>query len=94
MKGRITKTGYRRNSPDVGNDFNIIPSNRISMRDVDFPVLGIDNLGNTQLMHPGGEYEYQGDYVTELPMYGSGGLTQWFAEEWLDIKTGKKCGRS
>ena len=32
MKGRITKTGYRRNSPDVGNDFNIIPSNRISMK--------------------------------------------------------------
>ena len=78
----------------MGNDFNIIPSNRISMKDVDFPVLGIDNLGNTQLMHPGGEYEYQGDYVTELPMYGSGGLTQWFAEEWVDIKTGKKCGRS
>jgi len=94
MKGRITKTGYRRNSPDVNNDFNIIPSNRISMKGVDFPVLGIDNLGNTQLMHPGGEYEYQGDYVTELPMYGSGGLTQWFAEEWVDIKTGKKCGRS
>jgi hypothetical protein len=64
------------------------------MKGVDFPVLGIDNLGNTQLMHPGGEYEYQGDYVTELPMYGSGGLTQWFAEEWVDIKTGKKCGRS
>ena len=94
MKGRITTTGYRRNSPDVRNDFNIIPSNRISMKGVDFPVLGIDNLGNTQLMHPGGEYEYQGDYVTELPMYGSGGLTQWFAEEWVDIKTGKKCGRS
>ena len=23
-----------------------------------------------------------------------GGLTKWFAEEWVDVKTGKKCGRS
>jgi len=22
-----------------------------------------------------------------------GGLTKWFKEEWVDIKTGKKCGR-
>lgn len=21
------------------------------------------------------------------------GLTKWFAEEWVDVKTGKKCGR-
>lgn len=94
MKGRVTKTGYRRNSPDVNNDYNVIPSNRISMTGVDFPVLGIDNLGNSELMYPGGEYEFQGDYVTELPAYGSGGLTQWFAEKWVDIKTGKECGRS
>ena len=24
----------------------------------------------------------------------NGGLTKWFAEEWVDVKTGKKCGRS
>ena len=23
-----------------------------------------------------------------------GGLTKWFKEDWRDIKTGKKCGRS
>lgn len=23
-----------------------------------------------------------------------GGLTKWFNEEWVDLKTGKKCGRS
>ena len=23
-----------------------------------------------------------------------GGLTKWFAEDWRDVKTGKKCGRS
>jgi len=43
---------------------------------------------------PGGEYTFPGDYVTELPQMGKGGLTQWFAEEWTDVKTGKKCGRS
>ena len=24
----------------------------------------------------------------------SGGLTRWFAENWVDVKTGKPCGRS
>ena len=26
--------------------------------------------------------------------YGEGGLTKWFKEDWRDVKTGKKCGRS
>ena len=24
----------------------------------------------------------------------SGGLTRWFKEEWVDVKTGKPCGRN
>jgi hypothetical protein len=24
----------------------------------------------------------------------TGGLTKWFKEDWVDLKTGKKCGRS
>ena len=24
----------------------------------------------------------------------SGGLTKWFKEDWIDLRTGKKCGRS
>ena len=24
----------------------------------------------------------------------SGGLTRWFKENWVDVKTGKPCGRS
>ena len=28
-----------------------------------------------------------------LMQYGKGGLKQWFAEDWVDIKTGKPCGR-
>ena len=26
--------------------------------------------------------------------YAEGGLTKWFKEDWRDVKTGKKCGRS
>jgi hypothetical protein len=43
--------------------------------------------------HPKNLYvkkEYGGD----LEEFGSGGLKQWFAEKWVDVKTGKECGRS
>jgi len=46
------------------------------------------------MMMPGADYTFPGDYVTEIPQMGKGGLTQWFAEEWTDVKTGKPCGRS
>ena len=26
--------------------------------------------------------------------FSKGGLGKWFAEDWTDVKTGKKCGRS
>lgn len=29
-----------------------------------------------------------------MPKKASSGLTRWFKEEWIDIKTGKPCGRS
>lgn len=69
----ISNQGYKNSSPDVSNPVNVIPSNRITMKDVDFPVKGIDNLGNEQLMMPGGEYLFGGDYVIETPMKASGG---------------------
>ena len=69
----ISTQGYKNSSPDVNNPINVIPSNRITMKDVDFPVQGIDNLGNSQLMMPGGEYLFGGDYVIETPMKKQGG---------------------
>lgn len=75
-------------------EVTIIPSNSITMKGVGYPVLGVDNLGNSQMMMPGADYTFPGDYVTEIPQMGKGGLTQWFAEEWTDVKTGKPCGRS
>jgi hypothetical protein len=67
-KVRITNTGYLPDSPDRFNDMNIIPSNRITMKNVKFPILGTDNLGNQQMMMPGGEYEFPGQFVTEIPL--------------------------
>lgn len=48
-------------------EVTIIPGSDITMRGVDFPVLGIDNLGNQQMMYPGQDYRFEGEYVTEYP---------------------------
>ena len=34
-------------------EVTIIPSNSITMKGVNYPVLGIDNLGNQKVMMPG-----------------------------------------
>ena len=71
MKGftfPVSTTGYKKNSPDVDNDYNVIPSNKITMKDVEFDVKGTDNLGNTKVMKPGKDYTFEGDYVIETPM--------------------------
>ena len=68
MKGfpfPVSTTGYKRNSPDVNNKQNIIPSSDITMKDVDFKVKGTDNLGNTKIMEPGKDYKFPGSYVIE-----------------------------
>ncbi len=62
---KISTTGYKRNSPDVNNKYNIIPSSDITMKGVDFDVKGTDNLGNTKIMKPGKNYKFPGDYVVE-----------------------------
>lgn len=70
MKGKVSKTGYRKNSPDRHNDFNIIPSGNISMHNVLHPVFGVDELGTQQMMYPNRNYQFPGSYVTEFPMSG------------------------
>ena len=65
----VSIEGYKRNSPDVNNPYNIIESGNITMEDVDFPVYGRDNLGNEQIMEAGGgNYQFPGDSVLEIPM--------------------------
>jgi hypothetical protein len=53
-----------------------IPSNQITMRGVDYPVLGISDTGDTQMMQPGQDYTYDGESVTEYPMMQDGGRTE------------------
>jgi hypothetical protein len=75
-----------------------IPSPNITMQGVPYPVLGIGSNGQQQIMQPGQDYNFGGaSYVDEFPMMKSGGqhggLDRWFAEKWVDVKTGKACGR-
>ena len=68
LKGLIkhmSTKGYKRNSPDVNNAVNIIPSGDITMKGVDFKVKGVDNLGNTKIMKPGKDYKFPGTIVKE-----------------------------
>mgnify|MGYP003118244833 FL=1 len=73
LKGNVSRTGYRRDSKDRFNDFNVIPSNKISMKGVDHDVIGVSDKGDVKHMKPGGEYKFSGKTVTEFPVYqGSG----------------------
>jgi len=67
MKNLSVK-GYKKNSPDKDRPYNVIPSGEITMKNVEFPVLGIDNLGNSKLMKPGKDYSFPGNVVLEVPL--------------------------
>jgi hypothetical protein len=47
-----------------------IPSNDITMRGVNYDVMGVSNTGDKKLMKPGKNYKFDGDYVTEYPRGG------------------------
>lgn len=51
-----------------------IPGNEITMQGVPYPVLGIDNLGNQQMMYPDQNYTFPGQYVDEYPIAKKGGI--------------------
>ncbi len=66
---KTSKTGYLRNSPDVNKPQNIIQGGDITMKGVDFKVLGTDDRGYTKIMQPGYDYKFPGaKYVTETPI--------------------------
>ena len=50
-----------------------IPGGDITMAGVPYPVYGEDNLGYSQMMYPGMDYTFPGQYVTEVPMAAYGG---------------------
>lgn len=46
----------------------VIPSNQITMKNVPYKVLGIDDTGHSKVMHPEKDYGYPGGKVLEIPM--------------------------
>ena len=48
---------------------NLIAGNKITMKGVDFPIVGTDNRGYTKIMYPGNDYTFPGaKYVIEKPL--------------------------
>lgn len=45
-----------------------INSNNITMKGVNYPVLGVSNTGDEQMMMPGEDYKFDGESVTEYPL--------------------------
>ena len=70
-KAKVSKYGQWKYP---GQD-TIIPNanGSITMKGVPYPVLGIDDRGNQQMMMPGGEYQFPGNSVYEIPMAKNGG---------------------
>lgn len=83
VTGVVSVEGYRYDSPDKNNSVNLIESGNISMSENDGsplrkgPLLGIDNLGNKEIMTPGTNYSFPGDQVLEIPMAKGGGSVSW-----------------
>jgi hypothetical protein len=74
----ISKNGKKVIKDDMGQwahpgEITEIDSNQITMQGVPYPVLGISDTGDTQMMYPNQEYEFIGDSVTEYPMMKQGG---------------------
>jgi len=45
-----------------------VPGGDITMKGVPYPVLGIADTGEEQMMYPGEDYEFEGaEYITEYP---------------------------
>ena len=60
-----------------------INSNNITMQGVPYPVVGVDNTGHTKMMHPGMNYTFPGQYVTEFPIMQNGGIKK-NTRNWLE----------
>lgn len=65
----MSTKGYKKDSPDVNKPYNVIPGGNITMKGVEFKVLGTDDRGYTKVMYPGYDYIFPGaKYVVEKKM--------------------------
>ena len=66
---KTSKKGYLKNSPDVNKPLNVIEGGNITMKGVEFKVLGTDDRGYTKVMYPGYDYTFPGaKYIKKKPI--------------------------
>ena len=63
--GKVTPLGQWQYPHQV----TTIPSHNITMKGVDYPVIGVSNTGDTKYMLPNMDYLFEGNYVTEYPLH-------------------------
>jgi len=73
VTGVFSTEGYKLDSPDFENPFNVIRGDKdgtpITMDNVPFSILGMDNLGNSRIMNPNDDdYKFPGSRVFEIPL--------------------------
>ena len=86
LNQRNRQQGYRQGGPIVDprgqwahpGKHTIVPTSngRITMQGVPYPVYGQDETGYGQMMQPGGEYEFPGQMVYEIPQMKEGGIPE------------------
>ena len=56
---------------DYPNQKVVVPTKdgRITMKNINYEVLGTDEYGNKKIMKPNGEYQYKGKTITEIPLF-------------------------
>ena len=81
--GVFSSQGYKSNSPDVNNPFNVIPSRHITMKEDNGnpleryqEILGIGSNGDSQIMTSGNDYTFQSGPVLEIPIAQNGKETE------------------
>lgn len=70
LRDYISIMGYKRTSPFVDEErlFINTPNGRITMKDVDFPILGISEKGEAKIMFPQEEHKFKGKNILEIPI--------------------------
>ena len=77
-RGGVSTEGYKKNSPDKDNSFNLIPSNSITMKDVNENIIGIGlgengEMSSMKFMKPDEEHNFKKAHsVFEIPQYQIG----------------------
>lgn len=66
-------------------EVTIIPSNEITMKGIDYDVLGVSDTGDVKLMTRGNDYKFDGNYVTEYPLKAQQGIHYDFVSKYLPM---------